>query len=699
MGLKQSIVIKSEYTNNARSKEGKGSRGASPGQYVMRYMAREEATEVLLPAGYDATAFTRYMARMDATERLKEKADELGDGDGYGSPLALKYRFRQREKLSGRAFGTAGLSLAHDTLEASSETVQRAFDAGHSVQKIILSFTEDYLKESGVLDPAFVHKGRGSYKGHIDQFKLRTAITAGVEQMTKVGRYADPHWVGTIQFDTSHVHAHIALVDTQFAPSRMKSDGADKGKINEAEKKAFRKGIHHSLMDLTELHRFNGQASVERQNVTAFVSDYAYTAVADNARVQLLLAALPEDTTEWRYKTNRQSMKHANALATDIVESVFETEPDTSGYDAAMRAVREYAAANRALNGLDDEEEERLVDNGRKRLVERSVNSLYGALKTISAAEKTTRTLMTDIQSASDEELALRLMQATPDTEGVDAMGFTLRLRGYSDRERLHAEEAAAFYTLTREFDEADRRGVVDASARVMRDFYASEQTYHMKVADKYRHFLTFDHLTDTRMVDAMRPAHDALTGRFGTMEVTTYNRELADYTFDCFKRGVASAKEWEAIGGGDPAAAPPVLPIPPRVRTENITPAYFQTVKALDVHHLSLDFAGREARIDETNALRFAEAYAERDYHARRAETYVQSTNQRLPALERARADIDAMKEAVDRALDAGMLASVSFDDDIVPRTKYTIAVDKNVEVRRHVETALRHVHEEELG
>lgn len=260
MGLKQDIVIKSEYTNNARSKPGGGSRGASPGQYVMRYMAREDATEVLAPVkvtaeadvGYDSAAFTRYMARDQATERLKTRSDELlgDDTDAYGSPLVLKHRFRKMDKQSGRAFGSRGISLSHDELEESSEVIQTAFDDGHSVQKIILSFTEDYLREHGVIDKKFKHKGRGSYMGEVDQLKLRTAITGGMDKMTQAGQFADPEWVGTIQLDTSHVHAHIALADTEFSDYRMRDDGADRGKINAHEMKMFRKGIHFELADM-----------------------------------------------------------------------------------------------------------------------------------------------------------------------------------------------------------------------------------------------------------------------------------------------------------------------------------------------------------------------------------------------------------------------------------------------------------------
>ena len=46
--LKRSIVIVNEYTIKPKN-GGKGSRGSTPGDYVVRYMARELATETMAP--------------------------------------------------------------------------------------------------------------------------------------------------------------------------------------------------------------------------------------------------------------------------------------------------------------------------------------------------------------------------------------------------------------------------------------------------------------------------------------------------------------------------------------------------------------------------------------------------------------------------------------------------------------------------
>lgn len=732
MGLKQDIVVRSEYTNNARSAPGKGSRGASPGQYVMRYMAREDATEVLAPVkqaagaetvttapfggvGYDGAGFMRYIARSEATEQLKSKQDEdLQDADAYGSPLVLKHKFRSMDRQSGRAFGSHGISLSHRDLEASSESIQEAFDAGHSVQKIIVSFTEDYLRDTGVLDPAFKHKGRGSYKGHIDQLKLRQAITEGVNRMTKVGRFSEPEWVGTIQLDTSHVHAHIALVDKTFSDSRMRDDGADRGKINEREKKMFRKGVHFTLEDMKDLKSFHKQASLERQNVVAFVKDYAYSTLNENTPVQLLMAALPKDRRQWRYKTNRRSMKHPNDMARSIVERVFETEPEESGYQAAMTAVREYADESASKNKLTREERQRLVDEGRERLVERSVNGLYKALKKIDPSMLRVRTAMTDIQSSSDEDLQHALKSSS--SNGFDAAAFTLRVRGYNKRQDIHTESATDHYGMAVEYDAAKGQGLVDDTAHVMRLYYEEEQRYHMGLADKYRRFMSFHHPKDRENVKALRPVFEQLTERFQMIQSDeaetgltlhqdreSYKKDLRDYTFKCFENGVGSLKEWEAITDYDTESGSIntrfVLPVRPKTREENLNDSHFRQVKAWDVHHLGLDYYNHpDTRIDATNAMRFADAWQGRKQRADAARQYVTATGQTLPTLDRSESDIKSMEVVVEKAVKEGLIQTVTIDDltqldEGDRRQLYTIPLDRSVDMAKQMRTTLEHI------
>ena len=83
MALKQDIVLVNEYT--APLPGGGGTRGATPGAYITRYMARELATETLAPIRKSELDgfITRYMAREDAVA-LRDRMIELSDARGAG---------------------------------------------------------------------------------------------------------------------------------------------------------------------------------------------------------------------------------------------------------------------------------------------------------------------------------------------------------------------------------------------------------------------------------------------------------------------------------------------------------------------------------------------------------------------------------------------------------------------------------------
>lgn len=607
MGLKQSIIVKNEFTHNGVNTPGKGSRGGTPGQYVLRYMARIEATETVTPVpetpdGSIIDYTQRYMMREDATEQLKASSKP------NVSVHELNHTFEQQDQLSGRSFGNRGISLSDNTVRDSSQMIQDAFDDGHAVQKIILSFTEDYLKDNGILSPGYKHKGRGSYKGHIDQLKLRLAVTNGVNKMTAVGNYADPEWVGVIQVDTNHVHAHLALVDKEFSPSRMMDDGRDKGKLTQREMMNLRRGIQYELNEMKSIKSFYSQATSERQNVVSFIKDYAHDHIGKNTRLQLLMAALPEKQQLWRFSTNRKEMQYPNELAEKFVESVFEEQPVKSGYRDATHAIRQYIQGRVDTEGIDRDEQQRLAKNGRKLLVERSVNGLYGALKVFNKAELTVQTPMIDIQSSSDEELMSSL------SDNFDQVGFELRIRGYSNRRDVHTKESAKFKQLIDVFDEAHEQNNVSDDAYVLRRFYEEELEWHMGLTDKYRSFFKINGQKDKQKAEQHYPQYERLTERYNTLklkddfindvdngtilegligfndssdvfknssqfdsyveelygvkqgsrafsdfyregleqdikrEKTAYMNDLRAYTFDCFMDGVLTQKQWVAL-------------------------------------------------------------------------------------------------------------------------------------------------------
>lgn len=768
MSLKQSIIIKNEFTHNGVDTPGKGSRGGSPGRYVLQYMARLNATETLTPVAtpewgsvFDYTM--RYMLRESATESLKRA------GLANTSIEGLKQEFREQDRLTGRSFGRSGISLSDDAVRESSERIQQAFDNGHAVQKIILSFTEDYLKETGVVGPTFKHKGNGSYRGHIDQLKLRFAITNGVEKLIQAGGYHDPEWVGVIQVDTSHVHAHIALVDTEFSPRRLvtgsyKNQVQDRGKISAREKAVLRRGIHYGLQDMKTLKSYHQHVSLERQNVVGFVKDYAFSQASHNSQLQLVVAALPENKRYWRYGTNRHDMKRANELSEQYVRQLFNEQPVRSGYQDARRAIDEYAADRAKTEGLSKELQDKLIKNGEKLLIERSVNGVYSVLKSFDKRALPIQTVMMDIQSSSEQEL----LQSVSD--GFDQAGFELRVRGYQKRRDHHQYEAGVYKSLADSFDEAyeDPLQEVSEQAFVLRRFYEEELQWHMALTDKYRYFFGLNEKHDRECVSERLPEYQslrreyerllkydtylydvdsgtALSGLSDRFDITDrdeifkhaddvntyvedlygvksgvrafsdlyrpgfeqnvdqdkqrYMKHLRRYTFDCFMDGVATQADWRRIQAPHRDMSDRDYqetyqdsrmmfrsPVEPKPRSEGITLSHFNSVKALDIHHLGVDYYGKQ---DRSIAERFRETFAEamrwREYFVEQAKTFLIQTKQSIESrvMSMVTKDVKDMRETVDKMTSEGLIPTVDpIQTSYGIRNTRTIRLDTPVDV-----------------
>src|SRR5699024_2495861 len=200
MGLKQDVVVVNEYSVPLPG--GKGSRGGTPGNYVTRYMAREQAVESLAPIQRVRTDdfIMRYMARDSAVER--PGATRQG----------IKTEMRQAQGDGGVAFGYGSVSLSDDQLRAASKDIQRRFESGKTVLKTVLSFDESYLKKHGIVGEDFSCQKVGDYRGHIDQMQLRMAVMHGLDRMSGgTSGFDDLRYVGVIQVDTEHVHCHLAI--------------------------------------------------------------------------------------------------------------------------------------------------------------------------------------------------------------------------------------------------------------------------------------------------------------------------------------------------------------------------------------------------------------------------------------------------------------------------------------------------------
>ncbi|NUQ96238.1 MAG: hypothetical protein HOY79_06615 [Streptomyces sp.] len=479
MGLKQDIIVVNEFSVPLPG--GKGSRGATPGDYITRYMAREQATESLAPIQRLRTdAFImRYMARESAVERA---------GISRG---AAKHEMRQAQGDGGVAFGYGSVSLSDEQLRAAGKDIQQHFENGKTVLKTVLSFDEEYLRKHKIVDEDFRCEARGDYRGHIDQMKLRMAIMHGLERMSAgTSGFDDLRYVGVIQVDTEHVHCHLAMVDA--GRGQVTKTGTQRGKLLDRHKSRLRRGVDAWLDEKQAVAHLSSAVGYERRNVTTYIKRWAHERIRAESLPQFLLACLPADRTLWRAGSSDARMRKANQLVTELVKE--QLDRAGSPMPQAMERIADYANERRAKESLSTEEWQKLVAQGRTQIIERAVNGIYQMLRAMPESELRVRTPMLEVMGMDYQQMAALAAERQGKDENAEAdlVSFGFRLRSYTSRLQHHREKAGVYRDLMDQWEQAENAGVAAEDSRPLYDFYRFEENYHRRLMSKYRHFLPF---------------------------------------------------------------------------------------------------------------------------------------------------------------------------------------------------------------
>lgn len=649
MSLKSSIVIVNEYTIKTGSKS--GSRGGTPGNYVLEYMARTGATEPITPARLHEldTYIEKYMAREEATER-------------YDSVPKMKKSLRQKEKYGGVGFGYGDVALSDEKLRYAAKDIQYQFDIGKTCMKTVISFDEEFLREHGIIDEDFYCQKKGDYRGHIDQMKLRYAIMNGIEKMSR--NYDNLQYIGVIQVDTMHVHCHLCMVDK--GRGNLMPDGTQRGKLLPNDKKLLRRGIDTYLDRKQRVKMMSSSVSYDKRNAVCYIKKFTHKTLAQQGLPQFLLACLPDNRNLWRASTNRQEMRKPNAIVREYVLSILD-RPD-SGYREAMADVMKYADYRTEREGLDASQRNQLIRNGENNIIEDCMNSVYSVLRTIPKSDMVVRTPMLEAMSMDYDDMAA---QAVNDP----MMEFGFKLRSYSSRIKHHRKEYHKYRDEYRNYQATEGKS---EDSEALGNYLRDEAEYNAMLMVKYQYFLSFV------------PPDEEIEAEFERLmqekeQLENLKRMRNDASLKRMQPIAAEEyglKVYGQHGGQRVRSMPHILDVRIEKFTDRITEMEttfqdklrdyglyydgqgvtrkkmyaFDEVKALDLHHLGYDFP-YSVSISKRNVDAFCEMAQYRYESFQRAKDYLIRTGQELAVKQLPEQDVVFMKQYADAMANATML------------------------------------------
>lgn len=669
MALKRSIVVVNEYTK--RNSSGIGSRGSTPGNFVMSYMSRDTATETLTPVKLHSADnyYDRYAAREDVVNDVYDRND-------------IEFNFRQIQKYGGVAFGYGRISLSDEELMNASNDIQDNYNKGKTVMKTVVSFDEDYLRENGLIPSDFQCNKKNDYKGNLDQMKLRLSIMYGLEKMSH--DYNDLQYVGVIQVDTLHVHCHLAMVDR----GENIENGKQNGKFTMKQMRRLRDNIDHYLDDNKHINYMSSNIARDKANTAMFVKRVSYQTMARNGMPQLLYACLPEDTRKWRATSTSDDMKRANALTRRYVRDIF--SQSDSGYDKVQRDIESYAKSRRYKKDLSRNDYNKLVKASEKKVEDACMNSIYDSLKNFDYYNKRdTHTPMLDAVSKP-------LYSISKKPSKFDE--FTYRFRSYASRLDSHKKKREDAHEITESYRKALDEKRVSNDAKPVYDFFKFEEEYNEKLMCKYQHFLHFipsykkykkdiDDITayekNTYSTEAMY--NDEKIKNMSFYDAEQYGQQVYSQTggqYMTFDPGIIYSRmqrmhtnleqyhadlDYRLAGDGleqfRDSSDPDKIQLRPHVKYD------FDDVKMLDLHHMSYD-SGENLQISDKNRNIYIATARKRAELASAAREYLIKTGQESECDRIDSVDIDKMNQFADSLMKTHEIKSKR-DDKTVDKTE----------------------------
>lgn len=256
-------------------------------------------------AGSDGgTSFNDYLNYMDRAE-THNKTNEFEKYQDYMS---------NEEKSTG-LFTLNQDSLTEKEKVYFKDKFREAQESGSILWQDVISFDNDWLKESGVLDDKT-----------IDNKQIQEATRSAVQDMLKKeGMMDSAIWTGAIHYNTDNIHVHVAIVQTKDFKERGKRK---QGSIDSMKSKVANKIVDRSRHN-EKLNEFIRERVIETKRDDPLNS--LKNRVMNKELVKQfkkIHQQLPEDKRLWKYKMNAIShvRPEIDQLTTLYIQKHFKEE-------------------------------------------------------------------------------------------------------------------------------------------------------------------------------------------------------------------------------------------------------------------------------------------------------------------------------------------------------------------------------------
>ena len=227
---------------------------------------------------------------------------------------------KYQDYMSNEEKSTGLFTLSKDSLNDTDkvyfkEEFKKSQESGSILWQDVISFDNDWLRESGVLE------GK-----NIDSKQIQDATRYAVQDMLKKeGMIDSAIWTGAIHYNTDNIHVHVAIVQTK--------DFKERGKRKQASIDSMKSKVANKIKD----------RSKHNEKLNLFIRERVISSKRDDPLLSLknqvmnrelvrqfkkIQKQLPEDKQLWRYNMNaiQEVRSEIDKLTNLYIEKNFKEE-------------------------------------------------------------------------------------------------------------------------------------------------------------------------------------------------------------------------------------------------------------------------------------------------------------------------------------------------------------------------------------
>lgn len=284
------------------------------------------------------------------------------------------------EKLSP-LFNQDKFNLNINEEKAINQKLNQAADENALLWKGVVSFSEDFLIQEKILNP----KNR-----HVDQQRLKYAIQKSMPKLLQNEGFAsDSTWFGAVHLhgtkNKNHVHVHLGILDDRQQRPQMFNETTGqyetRGKLKLKSFERFKSDIIHQLRSpLSQAHELTLEKHLNtyKKDIKDKLEHQQNLTIEQQQLIQSILRVLPKDQKQWRAKSHANTMKMANELANQYIDT-FLKQNVAAEYEQFKHDLQEQDEIYQHYYG--EKKYRSIVGNRDRTLRQQLINQMYRSIK------------------------------------------------------------------------------------------------------------------------------------------------------------------------------------------------------------------------------------------------------------------------------------------------------------------------------